>query len=427
MPNARHSRRIQQLSSERDVEDDIDRRGTEHRRSNSAANPNEEGNAEMHAANLDLLHRTYLAHRGQLPDVTTNEYQEENAAPGSISAATSRHEGECVSTDNKRITTTDIHAIREQVSTLCNNVGGASSSSGPSSGVLAHILGPAVAAAVAADTDSDQPLRQSPVPAKVTVSNNPPRSSGPILLPPNNEDNVSTRSEVLRRPPNRKRTRRRITKQGKGSSDEADDNPEFRIPGPKRKHHGLGYEFPDSDNQIPTSETGSLLDVEALENMHDRLHTKVRKQQRRKESIHETSGNEVQKGHDPDSSNNNVSSSDDNTFGNNLPTPTPKPPKKDKEVVAPPPTLKEIENNRRKLHAGALQVSEQMCKALDDIDTLRAEALQGILNSLRGAYEAKATEKRRVPMRKQWPEYPSNRYHLSDFMEQDTRGALLEA
>ncbi|KNC81835.1 hypothetical protein SARC_05855 [Sphaeroforma arctica JP610] len=132
--------------------------------------------------------------------------------------------------------TSDGHAIREQVSILGNNVGGTSSSLGPPSG----------------DPRLRPPMEQTPRP---TLSR---------------------------------------------AADGADETPAC-IPESKRKHHGLWYESLDSDNQNLTSETGSLRDFahqevrakgnphgkEALENLYDRLHTKDRKQQRRKIFVHE--------------------------------------------------------------------------------------------------------------------------------------------
>ncbi|KNC80932.1 hypothetical protein SARC_06720 [Sphaeroforma arctica JP610] len=64
---------------------------------------------------------------------------------------------------------------------------------------------------------------------------------------------------------------------------------------------------------------------------------------------------------------------------------------------------------------------------MDDNDTARAEALRGAIETLRATLESRAVEKRPIPSPRTWPDWPSNRYHLNDIMERDTRGALLEA
>ncbi|KNC83097.1 hypothetical protein SARC_04635 [Sphaeroforma arctica JP610] len=63
----------------------------------------------------------------------------------------------------------------------------------------------------------------------------------------------------------------------------------------------------------------------------------------------------------------------------------------------------------------------------EDNNTVRADALRRSLKTLRATLESKPVKKRPVPSPRTWPDYPSNRYHLNDIMERDTKSVLLEA
>ncbi|KNC86389.1 hypothetical protein SARC_01484 [Sphaeroforma arctica JP610] len=84
-------------------------------------------------------------------------------------------------------------------------------------------------------------------------------------------------------------------------------------------------------------------------------------------------------------------------------------------------------SEEEELHARILHLSDELCQAIEDNDTTRAEALRGAIETLRATQESQPVEKRPTPSPRTWPDWPSNRYHLHDIMERDTRGALLEA
>ncbi|KNC75903.1 hypothetical protein SARC_11578, partial [Sphaeroforma arctica JP610] len=201
---------------------------------------------------------------------------------------------------------------------------------------------------------------------------------------------------------------------------EDEDNPTFRIQGCKRPYHGLGYKSPGSEDRsteeedtlsasenTPTFQEFAHEQVlarqnphgkEAVKNRQDRLSTNLRQQQQRQWGEKEAPSEYVQ---------------------------TPK--RQEKETPLPPPTPASIEKSRQALHARILQLSDELCQAIEEKNTTRAEALRGVIETLRATLESLPVEKRPVPSPRTWPDWPSNRYYLHDIMERDTRGALLEA
>ncbi|KNC79461.1 hypothetical protein SARC_08146 [Sphaeroforma arctica JP610] len=199
----------------------------------------------------------------------------------------------------------------------------------------------------------------------------------------------------------------------------SEDNLTFRIQGHTRPRHGLGYESPGSEER--STEGGETLSYiedtsyfqefareqvlakqnphvsEALKNMQDRLITNFRQQQRRQSLEKEVASEYVQ---------------------------TPKP--QEMDIPMPPPTPASIEKNRQALHARILHLNDELCQAIEDNNTARAEALRGAIETLRATLESRSVEKRPVLSPRTWPDWSSNKYHLHDIMEQDTRGALLE-
>ncbi|KNC86767.1 hypothetical protein SARC_01101 [Sphaeroforma arctica JP610] len=175
------------------------------------------------------------------------------------------------------------------------------------------------------------------------------------------------------------------------------------------QHHVLGYESPVSDDPATLTDTPSIqefareellvkknpLGVEALKNVHDRLSTNFRMQQQKKVLEQDASRETV---YTPE----NESSQ--------LPTPSPTP--------------TSIEASRHVFHVRIHKLSDELCQAIEDNNTARVHALRGVLETLRATLEY---NKCKVPAPRSWLDWPSNRYHLNDVMERDTKRALLEA
>ncbi|KNC80830.1 hypothetical protein SARC_06812 [Sphaeroforma arctica JP610] len=91
-----------------------------------------------------------------------------------------------------------------------------------------------------------------------------------------------------------------------------------------------------------------------------------------------------------------------------------------------PPTPESIAADRQALHARMLKLSEELCSAVEAKNLPRAEALRGVLETLRATHDSHPTNKQEPREPRSWPEWPSNRYNLSNIMERDTKGALRE-
>ncbi|KNC74920.1 hypothetical protein SARC_12544 [Sphaeroforma arctica JP610] len=81
-------------------------------------------------------------------------------------------------------------------------------------------------------------------------------------------------------------------------------------------------------------------------------------------------------------------------------------------LIPPPPTPASIEKSRQPMHARILHLRDELCQAIEDNNTARAEALQGTIETLRATLESRPVEKRPIPSPRTWPDWPSNRYHL---------------
>ncbi|KNC84260.1 hypothetical protein SARC_03508 [Sphaeroforma arctica JP610] len=87
--------------------------------------------------------------------------------------------------------------------------------------------------------------------------------------------------------------------------------------------------------------------------------------------------------------------------------------------LATPPTPDSIAADRQALH--------ELCSAVEANNLSRAEALRGVLETLRATHDSRPANKQEPREPRSWPEWPSNRYNLSNMMERDTKEALREA
>ncbi|KNC85520.1 hypothetical protein SARC_02321 [Sphaeroforma arctica JP610] len=143
---------------------------------------------------------------------------------------------------------------------------------------------------------------------------------------------------------------------------------------------------------------------EALDDIHDQLSTKSRRQQQCKEFEREASGDEVlllrqhnkpytrkqqQASGGPDAPSSEDSSSDNGSASEGIFTPRPSLPKKDKtvpkgkETASTLPTVDDIAQSRQQLHARIIKLSEEHYRAIDISDTLCAVVIQPISKTLR--------------------------------------------
>ncbi|KNC82186.1 hypothetical protein SARC_05525 [Sphaeroforma arctica JP610] len=66
-------------------------------------------------------------------------------------------------------------------------------------------------------------------------------------------------------------------------------------------------------------------------------------------------------------------------------------------------------------------------RAVEADDLPRAEALRGVLETLRATHDSRPVTKHEPRVPRSRPEWPSNRYQLHNVLERDTKGALVEA
>ncbi|KNC85657.1 hypothetical protein SARC_02178 [Sphaeroforma arctica JP610] len=220
---------------------------------------------------------------------------------------------------------------------------------------------------------------------------------------------------------------RRLQRLRRSTTLQTSDNLKFRIRGADQSRRGLGYTSSDQEGSEAPQDKVSLHDFvqeqhraqenphgrEALDNRRDNMEASLHTRRQGRQFEQETLSHMLpaQRMLELTPSSQSVSADKRRRL--------------DQQYT--PPTPESIAADRQALHARMFKLSEELCSAVEANSLPRAEALRGMLETLRAKHDSRPTNKQEPREPRSWLEWSSNRYNLSNIMERDTKGALREA